>query len=60
MVFPFDDNSFFVIFFFLGDNIFLAPLVDILQLFAKWAVVEKSGDFYLSYDRYIYEKASGN
>ena len=36
MVFPLDENFVFGDnFFFLGDNIFLAPLVDILQLFAK-------------------------
>ena len=47
MVFPLDDNFVFGdIFFFLGDNIFLAPLVDILQLFAKWAVVEKKWGFF--------------
>ena len=39
--FVFGDN-----FFFLGDNIFLAPLVDILQLFAKWAEVEKKSVFF--------------
>ena len=35
-MFPLDDNFVFGDnFFFLGDNIFLAPVVDILQLFAK-------------------------
>ena len=47
MVFPLDDNFVFGDnFFFLGDNIFLAPLVDILQLFAKWAEVEKKWGFF--------------
>ena len=47
MVFPLDDNFVFGDnFFFLGDNIFLAPLVDILQLFAKWAEVEKKWVFF--------------